>query len=114
MIGLYAALQPSAFHEHTRNMSQLPGLLAYGFIVAMAATSFDRSAAWIGRRGFKVLHTVGTIYLWISFFNAFLTRALHVSTGYWVPVALLLALMTLRLMAAARARLHAHTARVSC
>jgi len=110
-IGLDAALQPSAFHEHTRSMSQLPGLLAYLFILAMAATSFDRSAAWIGRRGFKILHTTGSFYIWISFFIAFFTRALHVSAGYWVPVALLLALMILRLVAVLRTRLQSNAAR---
>ena len=105
-IGAYAALQPNTFHQHTQNMSPLPGVLAYVFILAMTATSFDRSAAWIGRRGINILHTVGSIYIWISFSNAFLTRALHVSPGYCVPVALSLGLVALRLTAAARARLH--------
>ncbi len=107
VIGLYAALQPAAFHEHTRTMNPIPGMIAYAFIFAMAATSFDRTAAWIGRRGFKILHTVGSLYIWISFANAFLIRALHVAPGYWVPVAMLAMMMGLRLLAAARARLHA-------
>jgi DMSO/TMAO reductase YedYZ heme-binding membrane subunit len=103
-IGLYATLQPLAFHEHTRSMNPIPGVIAYVFIAAMAATSFDRTAAWIGRRGFKGLHLAGSIYVWFAFVNAFLIRARHVAPGYWLPVALLFALMGLRLWAAARSR----------
>ncbi|HET6333471.1 MAG TPA: hypothetical protein VFG30_09680 [Polyangiales bacterium] len=103
-IGVFAALQPLAFHEHTRTMNPLPGVLAYVFIAAMAATSFDRTRAWIGSRGFRVLHTVGSIYVWIAFLNAFLVRALRVAPGYWFPVVLLSAVMLLRLWAAWRKR----------
>jgi sulfoxide reductase heme-binding subunit YedZ len=104
-IGLYAALQPNAFHDHTRSMNPIPGIIAYVFIAAMTATSFDRTAAWLGRRGFGILHTLGSIYVWFAFLNAFLTRALHVAPSYWFPVVVLLAVMSLRLWAAARARL---------
>jgi DMSO/TMAO reductase YedYZ heme-binding membrane subunit len=103
-IGLFAALHPEAFHEHTQGMSRFPGLIAYVFIAALAATSFDRSAAWLGRRSFRALHTQGSFYIWLSFLNAFLTRALHVAAGYWFPVALVLALLVVRLWAAVRAR----------
>jgi DMSO/TMAO reductase YedYZ heme-binding membrane subunit len=85
-------------------MSRIPGLIAYVFIAALAATSFDRSAAWLGRRGFRALHTLGSFYIWLSFLTAFLTRALHVAAGYWFPVALVLALLVTRLWAAVRAR----------
>lgn len=40
------------------------GALAYLFLFAMAATSFDRSAAWLGARRWKLLHTVGAWYVW--------------------------------------------------
>lgn len=42
------------------------GGAAYLLIGAMVVTSTDRSAAWLGRRGWKVLHTAG---MWI--FGAF-------------------------------------------
>jgi hypothetical protein len=104
-IGLFAALHPNAFHQHTRDMNPIPGLIAYVFIAAMAATSSARSA-----HRFRVLHMLGSIYIWGAFLNAFLIRALHVSAGYWFPVALVLALMVLRLWAAARARRSVATA----
>src|SRR4051812_15028961 len=46
----FAALAPIAFHDHTARTNPIPGTIAYAFIVAMAVTSFDRPAAWLGRR----------------------------------------------------------------
>lgn len=43
------------------------GGLAYVFIAAMTATSFDRTAAWIGPRAWKWLHTIGAHYIWLIF-----------------------------------------------
>lgn len=43
------------------------GGLAYGLLAAMAATSFDRSAAWLGPRAWNRLHRTGIHYLWFVF-----------------------------------------------
>ena len=43
------------------------GGLAYGFLAAMAATSFDRSAAWLGPCWWNRLHRTGIHYLWFVF-----------------------------------------------
>lgn len=48
-----------------------PQLLAYAFIVAMGLTSFERTAAWLGRRAWSLLHLVGGYYLLFSFLLAF-------------------------------------------
>ncbi len=40
------------------------GGLGYLFVAAMAATSFDRTAAWLGPRRWQRLHTIGGWYLW--------------------------------------------------
>ena len=40
---------------------------AYLCIAAMTATSFDRTAAWLGPRKWRLLHLVGGWYIWISF-----------------------------------------------
>ena len=40
---------------------------AYLFLAAMTATSFDRTAAWLGARKWRLLHLVGGWYIWISF-----------------------------------------------
>jgi hypothetical protein len=43
------------------------GGLAYGLLAAMVATSFDRSAAWLGPRAWNRLHRTGIHYLWFIF-----------------------------------------------
>jgi DMSO/TMAO reductase YedYZ heme-binding membrane subunit len=98
-----AVLHPVAFHDHTREMNPIPGLIAYAFLLAMTVTSFDRTAAWLGRRAWNVLHTVGSLYLWGAFLNAFLVRARH-APGYWLPVALAVIAITLRVVAWASRR----------
>jgi peptidoglycan/LPS O-acetylase OafA/YrhL len=102
-IATLAALQPAAFHEHAADMARTPGLVAYGFVVAMAATSFDRTAAWLGRRAFRALRLTGSIYLWGAFVLAFAKRTPH-APGYWLPVALAAAAMALRVAAWYRGR----------
>jgi DMSO/TMAO reductase YedYZ heme-binding membrane subunit len=93
-----AVLHPAAFHDHTRAMNPIPGVVAYVVLAAMTATSFDRTAAWLGRRAWNALHTVGSLYLWGAFLNAFLVRARH-APGYWIPVGLAVAAMALRIIA---------------
>ena len=48
------------------------GGLAYVFLAAMTATSFDRSAAWLGPRRWRRLHLVGGWYIWLIFFVSYL------------------------------------------
>ena len=43
------------------------GGLGYVFLVAMAATSFDATAAWLGARRWRGLHSIGIQYLWLVF-----------------------------------------------
>lgn len=62
------------------------GGLAYLFIAAMAATSFDRTAAWLGPRRWKLLHTVGGYYLWGIFALNYVGKAF--SDPLYVPFAL--------------------------
>jgi methionine sulfoxide reductase heme-binding subunit len=89
---------PAAFHERAGAGSSLPGIIAYAFILAMTATSFNRTAAWLGRRAWKVLHVVGSFYVWGAFVKAFLVRALR-EPGYWPPVALAVAALAIRTVA---------------
>ena len=92
----FARFYPLAFGEHTRTTSIGGGLVAYALIAAMAATSFDRSAAWLGPRAWKVLHTVGGLVIWIAFFKATFVRTAN-GAGYWFPVAILIAAMAMKL-----------------
>ena len=55
---------------------------AYVFIALMTATSFDRSAAWLGPRAWKRLHTIGIYYIWTIFFVSYLPRAIIESPAY--------------------------------
>jgi CheY-like chemotaxis protein len=71
----------------------------YGLLAAMTVTSFDRTAAWLGRRAWNALHTVGSLTLW----GAFLVRVRH-APGYWLAVALAGVAMALRIIAWARRR----------
>ncbi len=73
----------------------LGGGLAYVFLAAMTATSFDRTAAWLGPRAWKALHTAGVYYLWLIFFVTYLPR-LGQSVIYVLIVGLLVAAMALR------------------
>jgi DMSO/TMAO reductase YedYZ heme-binding membrane subunit len=79
------------------------GGLAYVFIAAMAATSFDRTAAWLGPRRWRRLHTAGVYYIWGIFALSYLPRA--VGSMAYAPVAVVVvAALVLRLHAARRDR----------
>jgi methionine sulfoxide reductase heme-binding subunit len=62
------------------------GGIAYVFIAAMVATSFDRTAAWLGPRRWSALHTAGMYWLWAIFFVSFAPRA--VRAPLYLPFAL--------------------------
>ncbi|HEY7724059.1 MAG TPA: hypothetical protein VH880_01905 [Anaeromyxobacteraceae bacterium] len=94
-IGAFARLHPESFRAAVPG-SAAGGAIAYAFIAAMAATSFDRSAAWLGPRAWRALHLTGAFYVWVSFLVAFARRA-SASPGYWLPVGLLAGAMALRL-----------------
>ncbi len=71
---------------------------AYLFIAAMAATSFDRSAAWLGPRKWRLLHLLGGWYIWISFAVA-VGKRVPLDRFYWPMAALVLAAGIVRLVA---------------
>jgi sulfoxide reductase heme-binding subunit YedZ len=75
----------------------LLGGLGYAFILAMAATSFDTTAAWLGPRRWKRLHTAGIYYLWSVFTLTALGGAIHDPLAL-VSVALLASALLLRLL----------------
>jgi methionine sulfoxide reductase heme-binding subunit len=71
--------------------------LGYVFILLMVITSFQRPAAILGRRSWKILHTVGMYYLWLSFTVAFAQR-LGESWLFYTPwVIVLICALILRL-----------------
>ncbi|MBW2445429.1 MAG: hypothetical protein JRG83_05850 [Deltaproteobacteria bacterium] len=67
--------------------------IAYVFLAAMVATSFDSTAAALGRRNWRRLHLAGLYYLWFVFgftFGSMATAGDAVSTAYAVAYVLAL------------------------
>jgi hypothetical protein len=92
-------VQPVEFAERVNAITWIGGGLAYVFIAAMTATSFDRTAAMIGPRAWKILHTVGSYYIWLIFANSYIGRALAMPE--YIPAAALV-VIALGLRIAAR------------
>jgi DMSO/TMAO reductase YedYZ heme-binding membrane subunit len=62
-----AFVNPAHFAAHTNIVTYVGGGLGYVLIAAMAATSFDRSAAWLGPKWWRRLHVFGSYYIWFIF-----------------------------------------------
>jgi len=99
----FAMMDPATFAVATNLASYVFGGIGYAIIIAMAATSFDRSAAAIGPRAWRALHLWGGYYLWAQFMVSFGKRipAMPLSSLFLIP---LLAVLALRLIAMAVAK----------
>ncbi|MBI3197327.1 MAG: hypothetical protein HYZ40_07420 [Rhodospirillales bacterium] len=93
-----ALVDRSLFWKLTNVGTILLAGTAYLFIAAMAATSFDRTAAWLGPRKWHLLHLVGGWYIWISFAIA-VGKRVPLDCFYWPMAALVLAAAIVRLIA---------------
>jgi hypothetical protein len=89
--------------EELDAISVAGGLLAYAFIAAMAATSFDRTAAWLGPRRWRILHTAGMYYVWAVFMFSYGGRAFF-SLAYAPLAAFLVLALALRIIGARQPR----------
>ncbi len=80
--------------------AKLAGLIGggviYGFILFMLATSFDRTAAWVGPRVWKAVHLTGGYLIFVTFLASYAGRAVQ-SPVYLPQVVLLLAVLGLRI-----------------
>jgi DMSO/TMAO reductase YedYZ heme-binding membrane subunit len=100
----FARMDPASFAEATSAASYIFGGIGYAVIIAMSATSFDRTAALLGPHAWRALHLAGGYYLWFQFMVSFGKRvpAMPLYAAFLIP---LIAVMTLRLVAmAARPR----------
>ncbi|RZN27682.1 hypothetical protein [Bradyrhizobium sp. Leo121] len=70
-IGCFALMDPAGYAAATSAASYIFGGIAYAFIIAMTATSFDRTAAALGARAWRTLHLVGGYYLLVQFTVSF-------------------------------------------
>lgn len=96
----FARMDPAGFAVATSAASYIFGGIGYAVIIAMSATSFDRTAALIGQRAWRMLHLVGGYYLWLQFMISFGKRvpAMPLYAAFLIP---LLAVMALRMIAMA-------------
>ena len=78
--------------------TRLGGGLAYALVAAMAATSFDRTARWLGPRRWTLLHRAGLHWLWFIFALNW-TASVVVSLVYLPFAAITWGLLALRLAA---------------
>jgi DMSO/TMAO reductase YedYZ heme-binding membrane subunit len=75
---------------------------AYVVILAMAATSFDATAARIGRRAWTALHATGLHYVWLVFVLSYVPRAVRGSPAAGAFAVLLVGGLGVRLAARGR------------
>lgn len=95
----FAVTAPELFAAQVPTATLIGGGLAYLLIAAMAATSFNRTAALLGPRAWKILHVAGSYYIWIVFFQSFAKRS--VDDLFYLPfAAVVLAAMAIRWMPA--------------
>jgi DMSO/TMAO reductase YedYZ heme-binding membrane subunit len=97
-IVIFANIDPAGFAAATSAASYIFGGIGYAIIIAMTATSFDRTAALIGPRAWRILHLAGGYYLWLQFMVSFGMRvpAMPLYATFLIP---LLAVMALRMIA---------------
>lgn len=95
----FAVMDPVGYAAATTTASYIFGGIGYAFIIALAATSFDRTAAAIGPRAWRILHTTGIYYLWFQFMVSFGMRIPQMPNYAWFLTPLL-AVMALRIAAA--------------
>jgi hypothetical protein len=93
-----ATLDRTLFWQLTNITTIVLAGAAYLFIAAMTLTSFDRTAAWLGLRKWRLLHLIGGWYIWISFAVA-VGKRVPLDSFYWPMAALVLAAAVVRLFA---------------
>ena len=98
----FAIMDPVAYAAATSLASYIFGGIGYAFIIALTATSFDRTAAALGARAWRRLHLVGGYYLLFQFM---------VSFGKRIPDMPLYALFLVPLVAVFAVRMIAMTPR---
>ena len=102
-IACFAVMDPAGYAAATSAASYIFGGIGYAFIIAMAATSFDRSAAALGPRAWRILHLTGGYYLCFQFMVSFGKRIPDMPL-YALFLLPLLVVMALRLIAMASTR----------
>jgi methionine sulfoxide reductase heme-binding subunit len=87
IIGLAIVSSNSVHADHS-------GVLGYTFIGLMTLTSFDRPAKLLDYRLWKILHGVGSYYLWLAFVVAF-SKRIPGNPGFYAPITVVLVIALL-------------------
>jgi methionine sulfoxide reductase heme-binding subunit len=93
----FAHLAPMEFDLASNPQTRFVGEIGYAFVFAMTATSFDATAARLGRRAWKVLHRTGAWYLWLVFLLSYVSRAVQ-NPHYWIGAAAVLVALAVRIV----------------
>lgn len=101
IIGL-SQIDPVLFDDLTTPASFVAGGIGYAVILAMIATSFDRTAAMVGPRVWRAVHKGGAWFVAVFFVVNFGRRAAIAPGMYWPYMALIFAAIIIRLVAARR------------
>lgn len=79
------------------------GTFGYVLLIAMTVTSFKQPAAWLGKRGWKILHSTGMYFFWLGFLFEYSSN-FHKSTLIYSPFVILLVLAMILRFVASRKR----------
>jgi DMSO/TMAO reductase YedYZ heme-binding membrane subunit len=91
-----AFVNPVYFHAHTNMVTYVGGGFGYLLIAAMVATSFDRSAAWLGPKWWRRLHVFGIYFIWAIFAANSVGLAIN-DVSHWPFAAYILAVFAVRI-----------------
>lgn len=80
----------------TTSIEVAGGTVGYVFIFLMLATSFDRTAAWVGRRAWTAIHTTGGYVILVTFLVTYSGRTAE-TLAYLPHLLLLVAVLGLRI-----------------
>ena len=102
-ISAFAVMDPVGYAAATSIASYIFGGIGYAVIIAMTATSFDRTAKALGASAWRRLHLIGGYYLLFQFMVSFGKRIpdMPLYALFLIP---LLAVFALRMISMAAAR----------
>ena len=102
-ITAFALMDPAGYAAATSIASYIFGGIGYAFIIAITATSFDRTAQAFGAQAWRRLHLIGGYYLLFQFMVSFGKRIpdMPLYALFLIP---LVAVFTLRMISMAAAR----------
>jgi sulfoxide reductase heme-binding subunit YedZ len=102
-IAAFAVMDPAGYAAATSIVSYIFGGIGYAFIIAMTATSLDRTAKALGASAWRRLHLIGGYYLLFQFMVSFGKRIpdMPLYALFLIP---LVAVFALRMISMASAR----------